>query len=49
MSQADDGYHMAQIAGYCPFKPEKKDVALKIMDQAVKDLAVKCDSRCSTR
>ena len=44
MSQADDGYHMAQIAGYCPFKPEKKDVALKIMDQAVKDLAVKCDS-----
>lgn len=43
MSQADDGYHIAQIIGYCPFKPEKKDVALKIMDQAVKDLAVKCD------
>jgi zinc protease len=44
MSLADDGYHMAQIAGYCPMKPEKKDVALKIMDQAVKDLAVKCDA-----
>jgi zinc protease len=43
MSIADDGYHIAQLIGYCPFKPEKKDVALKIMDQAVKDLAVKCD------
>lgn len=44
MSIADDGYHMAQLVGYCPMKPEKKDVAIRIMDQAVKDLAVKCDS-----
>ncbi len=44
MSIADDGYHMARLIGYCPMKPEKKDVAVKIMDQAVKDLAVKCDA-----
>lgn len=25
-------------------KPEKKEIALKIMDQAVKDLAEKCDA-----
>ncbi len=44
MSIADDGYHMAQIVGYCPMKPEKKDIAIKIMNQAVRDLAVKCDT-----
>ena len=41
---ADDGYHIAQLVGYCPMKPEKKEIALKIMDQAVKDLAEKCDA-----
>ncbi len=40
---ADDGYHVAQIIAYCPMKPEKKDVALNIMDKAVSDLAVSCD------
>lgn len=40
----DDGYHVAVIEGLCPMKPEKKDIALKIMDQAVKDLAQKCDA-----
>ena len=44
MSISDDGYHIAQLAGYCPMKPEKKDIALKIMNEAVADLAVKCDS-----
>ena len=44
MSIAKDGYHMAQIAAYCPMKPEKKDIAINIMNQAVKDLAVKCDT-----
>ncbi len=44
MSIASDGYHMAQIAGYCPMKPEKKEIAIQIMNQAVKDLAVKCDA-----
>ena len=44
MSQEQDGYHMAQIAAYCPMKPEKKDIAIQIMNQAVKDLAVKCDA-----
>ena len=44
MSNASDGFHIAQIAAYCPMKPEKKDVAIQIMNQAVKDLAVKCDA-----
>lgn len=44
MSIASDGYHMAQIASYCPMKPEKKEIAIQIMNQAVKDLAVKCDA-----
>lgn len=44
MSLSDDGYHMAQLAGFCPMKPEKKDVALKIMNQAVQDLATACDA-----
>ncbi len=44
MSIGDDGYHMAQIVGYCPMKPEKKDEALTIMDQEVHKLAVSCDA-----
>ncbi len=44
MSIASDGYHMAQIASFCPMKPEKKDIAIQIMNQAVNDLAVKCDA-----
>lgn len=44
MSLSDDGYHIAQLAGFCPMKPEKKDVALKIMNQAVQDLATTCDA-----
>ncbi len=43
MTTADDGYHMTQLLAYCPMKPEKKQEALTIMDQAVKDLTVKCD------
>ena len=43
VTTADDGFHMAQLLAYCPMKPEKKEEALSIMDQAVKDLAVKCD------
>ncbi len=44
MSLSDDGYHMAQLAGFCPMKPEKKDEALKIMNQAVQNLATTCDA-----
>ncbi len=40
---ADDGYHITQVLAYCPMKPEKKEVALSIMEQGVKDLAVTCD------
>lgn len=43
MTIADDGYHMVQLLAYCPMKPEKKEEALNIMEQAVKDLTVKCD------
>ncbi len=42
-SKSEDGFHITQLVAYCPMKPEKKDVALSIMEQAVKDLAVKCD------
>lgn len=41
---SDDGWHVVQLVGVCPMKPEKKDVALKIMDDAAKNLAVKCDA-----
>lgn len=44
MSLSDDGYHMAQLAGFCPVKPEKKDEALEIMNQAVQNLATTCDA-----
>lgn len=43
MSIGEDGYHIAQVVGFCPMKPEKKDIALKIMNQAVTDLAQTCD------
>lgn len=36
---ADDGYHQAMIIGYCPMKPEKKDIAIKIMEDEVPLLA----------
>jgi zinc protease len=42
-SLADDGYHVTQLLGYCPMKPEKKDIALKIMNEAVTELAKTCD------
>jgi zinc protease len=44
MSIGDDGYHIAQIVGYCPMKPEMKDVAMSIMDQEVHNLAQTCDA-----
>jgi zinc protease len=44
MVTADDGYHIAQIMGFCPMKPEKKDEALTIMDEEVHKLAKECDA-----
>lgn len=39
----DDGYHVYQILGYCPMKPEKEDVAVRIMKQEMPELAKTCD------
>ncbi len=44
MSIGDDGFHLAQIVAYCPMKPEKKDEALKIIDEEVHQLAKTCDA-----
>ena len=41
---SDDGFREFSIFAYCPMKPEKKDVALKIMNEEVKNLAVTCDA-----
>ena len=39
-----DNYRMFQIFAYCPMKPEKKDIALKIMNEEVKNLENTCDA-----
>ena len=41
---ADDGYHVGQLIAYCPMKPEKKDIAVKILNEAPIDLTEKCDA-----
>lgn len=42
-NHADDGFHITQLLGVCPMKPEKKDTAIAIMRQAVQELAQHCD------
>ena len=42
-STADDGYHIGQLIAYCPMKPEKKDIAIKIMNEQMDSLGVTCD------
>ena len=42
-SVGKDNYRMFQIFAYCPMKPEKKDVAMRIMNDEVKNLANTCD------
>jgi zinc protease len=44
MTTADDGFHLGQILAYCPMKPEKKDIALKIIDDEMANLAKSCDA-----
>lgn len=44
MSQSEDGFHIGQILAYCPMKPEKKDIALKIIDDEITSLATTCDA-----
>ena len=43
-SLADDGYKSYQLVGVCPMKPEKKDIALKIMTEEADKLANACDA-----
>lgn len=43
-SAADDGYKIYQLIGVCPMKPEKRDVALKIMTDEANKLATTCDA-----
>jgi zinc protease len=43
-SLADDGYHIVMIIGYCPMKPEKKDIAVSIMNAELPNLAKTCDA-----
>ena len=44
LSLSTDGVNTTQLVGFCPMKPEKKDLALSIMNSAVKDLAESCDA-----
>ncbi len=39
LSIEDDGYHLGQILAYCPMKPEKKELALQIIDEEAQKLA----------
>ena len=43
-SIADDGYKVYQMVGACPMKPEKKDIALKIMTEEANKLSTACDA-----
>src|SRR3712207_7293839 len=52
LSISSDGISTTQLVGICPMKPEKKDMALSIMNSAVKELGESCDAeidRKSTR
>ena len=40
----EDDYHLIQMLGYCPMKPEKKELALSIMEEAVKDMRQTVDA-----
>ena len=39
-----DGYHNYFIQAYCPMKPEKKDIAIQIMNDEVKNAAENIDA-----
>ena len=43
-SLADDGYKVYNIIGVCPMKPEKREIALKIMTDEANKLATACDA-----
>ena len=41
--QGENGYRTFQIFAFCPMKPEKKDVAVRILNEEMKNLASTCD------
>lgn len=43
-SLEDDGYHNITLVGYCPMKPEKKDIAISIMNAELPNLGKTCDT-----
>lgn len=43
-SKSDDGLQIGQIVAYCPIKPEKKDIGLKIIDDEIAKLSTTCES-----
>lgn len=43
-SLADDGYKVYNMIGVCPMKPEKREIALKIMTDEANKLATACDA-----
>ena len=40
---SEDNYRIFQLVAYCPMKPEKKDIAVKIMNEELKNLENTCD------
>ena len=42
-SLSDDGYKSYQMIGVCPMKPEKREIALKIMTDEANKLATSCN------
>ena len=40
----DDDYHVIQLLGVCPMKPEKKELALNIMESSVQELTKTVDA-----
>ena len=48
-AERDDDYRVIMLQAYCPMKPEKGDVALKIMSEEVPALAQSCDADMLTK
>lgn len=48
-SMSDDNYHSIALLGYCPMKPEKKDLALKIMTEEMEGMAKTVDADMLTK
>ena len=38
-----DDYHVMQLVAYCPMQPDKKEIALQLLSQAVTNLSNTCD------